>query len=50
MTKKKILNVVSYLPPYGAGGAERTTKLHSEILEKNGWEVRIATLKHGNMD
>lgn len=50
MTKKKILNVVSYLPPYGAGGAERTTKLHSEILEKNGWEVMIATLNHGNMD
>lgn len=49
MNKKKILSVGSYFPPYGAGGAERTAMLHSEILLKDGWDINIATLNHGKL-
>ncbi len=46
--KKKILFICPYFPPYGSGGAERTSLLHAEILIKNGYEVSIITPSYGD--
>ena len=46
--RKKIIYVAPYYPPYGAGGAERTTQLHARALIEIGYDVSIVTPKFGS--
>ncbi len=46
-TKHPIIYVTSYFPPFGAGGAERTCKLHAELLVNSGQPVTVITPNFG---
>lgn len=39
--------MTEYYPPFGAGGAERTTALHAEILTRAGHSVTVITPNYG---
>lgn len=45
--KRPIIYVTAYFPPFGAGGAERTCRLHAEILVKSGQPVTVLTPNYG---
>jgi glycosyltransferase involved in cell wall biosynthesis len=45
----RIVFVAPYYPPYGAGGAERTTELHARALVDLGYSITIVTPNYGNL-
>jgi len=47
--KRPIIYVTAYFPPFGAGGAERTSRLHAEILVKSGQPVTVVTPNYGGV-
>ena len=49
LNRFRIIFVAPYYPPYGAGGAERTTELHARALVDLGYSVTIVTPNYGNL-
>ncbi len=46
--RKKIIFVCPYYPPFGAGGAERTSHLHAMALNEMGFDVSVITPNFGS--
>lgn len=48
--KSTIIFVCPYYPPYGSGGAERTSQLHANTVKKLGYDVIVVTPKYGDYE